>query len=174
MTFQLFLSLIPEREIISKHSKRSNTLCGVTLTSIFDLSFWDVKNTIPDMLEEGKYDEVFHKLISNKKKIKFARIEKVNNFKKFEFYMWLLDQYEAINNLERTQLNSVVDQKLINAGIKRMEVLGYFPLIDAIARDYNYTHEEVKNLSYETVFEIQLKNKIEADINKKLAEINKT
>src|SRR5690606_21489253 len=98
---------------------------------------------------------------------------KADNFKKLEFYLWILDQYKTIADLEKTQLHSSIDPKLINAGEGNLEVLNVFPLIDAIDKDYNYTHEEAKMLPYETVCEIQLKNKIENDIQNNLAELNK-
>lgn len=173
MEFNYFLTQVPEWDIVSKHSKRSNSLCGIELDNLFQLPYWELKVIIPDLIEEQKYIDVFQLILSKKKKITFAKINKQSNFKKLEFYFWMLDQYEAIVTLEKTKLKSSIDAKLINAGIKNMEVLGDFPLIDAIAKDYNYTHEEAKMLPYETVFEIQLKNKIESDIQKKLEELNK-
>src|SRR5690606_31833169 len=102
--------------------------------------------------------------------VPLSKVRKADNFKKLEFYLWILDQYKVIIDLEKTQLHSTIDPKLINAGIRKLEVLNDFLLIDAIAKDYCYTHEEAKMLPYETVFEIQLKNKIENDIQKKLNE----
>ncbi len=169
VSFEYFLSQIPHLDVVREHAKRSNKLLGIEVKDIFNLPYWTVKNTIPNLIEEGKYDEVFQIVL----KAPLAKIKKADNHNKFKFYLWLMDQYKIIIDLEKTQLHSTIDPKLINAGIKKMEVLNDFPLIDAIAKDYCYTHEEAKNLPYETIFEIQLKNKIENDIQKKLNEINK-
>lgn len=168
--FVYFLDQVPDWDIIREHSKRSNSLCGVEIDNLFDLPYWTVKNTIPNLIEEGNFDRAFCLVL---KTVPEKKIEKADNFKKLEFYLWILDQYKTIAELEKTQLHSSIDPKLINAGVRKLEVLNDFPLIDAIAKDYNYTHEEAKMLPYETVFEIQLKNKIENDIQKKLTELNK-
>lgn len=170
ISFSEFLHKIPDFDIVQKHGKRSNVLCGLTVEDLFSLPYWHLKKTIPDLIENGKFDEAFNLILPE---LELTEIQKADNFEKSYFYFWVLDQYKVIIELEQNQLRSSIDPKLVNAGIKRMDVLGDFPLIDSIAKDYNYTHEQAKMLSYETVFEIQLKSKIENDVNKKLEEQRK-
>jgi len=168
--FSEFLRRIPAYDVVEKYAERTNVLCGVQVDDLFSLPYWHVKKTIPDLIELGKYEEAFSLIVPE---LELKEIQKADNYSKASFYFWVLDQYKLIIELEKNNLKSSIDPKLINAGIKKMEVLGDFPLIDSIARDYNYTHDEAKMLPYETVFQIQLKNKIENDVNKKLEEQRK-
>ena len=170
ISFNEFLQRIPDFEIVQKHGERSNVLCGITVEDLFHLPYWHLKKTIPDLIENGKFDEAFNLILPE---LELTEIANADNFEKSYFYFWVLDQYKVIIELEQRELKSSIDPKLINAGVKKMDVLGEFPLIDSIAKDYAYTHEEAKMLPYETVFEIQLKNKIENDVNKKLEEQRK-
>lgn len=58
----------------------------------------------------------------------------------------------------------------ILAGINKFDELGEFNTIDFIARNYNYTHEQVEQLEYNLVILILYRSKIQSNFEKKLNE----
>ena len=56
------------------------------------------------------------------------------------------------------------------AGINKFDELGEFNTIDFIARNYNYTHEQVEQLEYNLVILILYRSKIQSNFEKNLYE----
>lgn len=173
MNFKNFLKSIDNLQLIKKHAGRNNTLCSIEMDDLFHVPYWSLKHTIPDLLKDEKIEEAIHAVLLSKKNITFEKIRRSSNYEKAKFFFWLLDQYEKINELERVQLTSASDPDLTAAGVSRLNVLEDFNMIDNVAKSYRYTHEEVKLLPYETIFSIQLKEKLEREINKKLSSIKR-
>jgi len=173
MTLRAFLNQIENLELVRKHSARTNELCGIEMDGLFNVPYWDLKHTIPDLLRKERIERAIHKCLVSEKNITFEKVRKSSNYEKAKFFFWMLDQFEIIGRLEQEQLRSDPDPDLTAAGVDKLNVLEDFNMIDNIAKKYSYTHEEAKYLPYDTVFSIQLKEKIEREINKKLSEIKR-
>ena len=75
--------------------------------------------------------------------------------------------------MEEQYLFSPPDSKLLQAGIKELDVLEDYNLIDTLANGDILKWKKIRKMPYSEVFNKQLKNTIEGRINKRLVEINK-
>lgn len=175
MHFNNYLkSLDDNYNIIKKLAKPRAELCGVKLEDLTDLPYITLKNTIPDLFDSQKFEEAFYLILKNyKKNITFKRVKRAKNNEKFLFMLWVKEQYKKINDLEGQYLVSHPDVKLIQAGIRELDVLGDVNTIDSLAGGDILKWEAVRQMPYSEVFNKLLKNTIEARINKRLVEINK-
>lgn len=175
MSFKKFLDNISnDYEFIKKYSKPSNELCKVIAEDLTLLSYADVKETIPNMFKEQLFEEaIFTVLRCFNKKITLRRVKKQPNNRKLLFIFWIREQYDKINAVEENYLYNPPDSKLLQAGIKELDVLGNVNTIDNLAGGDVLKWNDIRKLPYNEVFNKLLKNTIESRINKRLVEINK-
>lgn len=161
-------------KFIKKYSKRTSTLCGITLDDITDLP-WDVlKHEVPKLFETNHLENAIHLVLKHyQKNITFTNVRKAPNNKKLLFLLWLRDQYETINQVEKKYLHSQPEAKQLQAGIQQLDVLGDINIIDNLAQGDILKWHKIRKMKYSDVFNKMLKNTIEVRINKKLIEINK-
>jgi hypothetical protein len=138
---------------------------GERLGLDFDLttkSFGFVKYQLPKFFEKKDYEGIFKNC--------YGYLEK-NGVILFKKYLHILDEIERIYKLEKV-LESPPDFDLINAGIRKYDLLGVDCVTINIAELLNKSIEEVKAMSYIDVYTIQFKKKIDHDvqenINKKI------
>lgn len=168
-----YIQKIQDWDILEKHGKRLNKLCGIEVPDLFSLPYKTLKKDIPKLLVSQNLNKVLHIVLNHEKKCNFVRIVLTKKKKRIYFLLWILEQYDKINQMEKVQLKTTIDPKLINAGVRKLEVLEDFNLIDTIAKDYNYTHKDAELLPYEVIFSIQLKSKIEGDVQEKMRKNDK-
>jgi hypothetical protein len=160
--------------MIKKLARPRAGLCGVKLEDITDLPYRVLKTEVPDMFDSQKFDDAFFSILKHyKKNITFKRVKKAPNNEKLLFMLWIRAQYARINEMEGQYLTNQPDIKLMQAGIKELDVLGDINTIDSLAGGDILKWESIRDLPYSEVFNKLLKNTIEARINKKLVEINK-
>jgi hypothetical protein len=138
------------------------------IESIIHLPLVDIKKNIPDLMQEGKYDEVISKVLSEDVKVTLKRKE----LDRFRILVWIEKQYEEINNREKLALERPPDFKMIASGIKKLDDFGYINTVDMLAGGDVTKWSEIEQLPYEVCFTKQYKTTIENDIQKKLLEIN--
>lgn len=170
-SFERFLSKIGSFDLLHKHAKRWQEICGVRFDDLIFVPYWKLKHEIPDLLNSGKNEEAIFEIVKCKKKsITLAKIRKYNHYKKLRFILWVQDEYKRIGELENQYLSSPPSSKMIRAGIKDLDVLGDFNLIDGLVEKYGvYTHKEIKEMPYSDIFDIQLRATIQRRIDKKYA-----
>lgn len=175
MHFNRYLKQIDESyNFIKKFANPRNKICGVVIDDLTFLPYKILKKTIPELFQEQKFDEAIHLILKHyKKNITFIRVKFERNNIKLLFVLWVKQQYKMINETEAKYLYSPPDHKLLQAGIRELDILGDINTIDALADGRVLDWDKVENLNYETVFNKLLKNTIESRINKKLVEINK-
>ena len=175
MRFNNYLkSLDNDYAFIKKFAKPRNKICGVTIDDLTFLPYKILKKKIPELFEEQKFEEAIHLILKHyKKNITFIRVKIESNKNKFLFILWIHKQFKMINDTEARYLVSPPDMKLLQAGIKELDILGDINTIDALAEGNVLNWEKVEMLPYERVFNKLLKNTNEARVNKKLVEINK-
>lgn len=177
VSFKKYLnSISKDYEFIKKYANLKGELCGITLESIIDLPYKVLKKDIPNLFNDSKFDEAIHLILSSyNKKITIKKVIKQKNEKKLIFLLWVKKQYEAIEEMEQNYLSNQPDVKLLQAGIKDLDVLGDFVNINNLVKQWNgaYTHEEVESLKYSFIFDAMLENTIMSRVNKNLVEINK-
>ena len=175
MRFDSYLKTLDVKyNFIKKFAKPCNKICGLTIDDLTFLPYKILKKEVPNLFEEGKFDEAIHLILKHyKKNITFIRVKLEKNNIKLLFILWVKKQYELINETESKYLFNPPDMKLLQAGIRELDILGDINTIDALAEGDVLKWKEIESLPYETVFNKLLKNTIEARINKKLVEINK-
>lgn len=172
MSFSEYLNSIDEDYLfIKKYSKPVGELCGIKLEDITHLPYKNIKETIPNLFENSQFEEAIELVLN--KKVSLNKIKKQKNSKKLLFLFWIRKQYERINEIEEQYLFSPPDSKLMQAGIKELDVLGNLNTIDNLAGGDILKWNKIESLSYDMIFNKMLKNTIESRINKKLVEINK-
>ena len=172
MYFNEFLSQIPDFESVMKFAEKRDGLLNIELKHISTAPYKVVKEIVPNLIKEGKYEKAMFNLLKVKnKKITFVKIRKADNYDKAKFLFWIITQLREISELEQQQLSSRSDPEWINAGIGKLDVLGDFNTIDGLALSYpQYTHKDIEWLPYELVFSMLLRAKILRDVEKKRIE----
>lgn len=192
MKFNTFLNRIPSVDLVLKKAKRSNKIINFEFEDLFWMPFKSIIIDIPQLLNKQQFDELFYYIILHKckydednalifhkkslhknKKPTFVEIRREDNYKKFAFLCWIFDEFDKINRLEKAYLSSPPNAKLKKAGIDELNKLGHSVIINLIAEKYNYTHDEVLNLSYDLIFRIQLHDKINNEIDERYRELIK-
>lgn len=176
MNFNKFVEIAnKDYDFLQKFCKRTQKIKGVFFDDLAFLPYKDLKHTIPELVNKQEFEGVIHLIIKHKKKnITFKSIKRIDNHIKFSFILWILDQYKFIAELEQYYLSTPPDAKLVNAGIRDLDILGDKVLIDNLVKEWKvYTHEQVENMPYSFIFNKQLQNTIENRISKKLSEQTK-
>lgn len=175
VSFKKYLnSISKDYEFIKKYSKASNKLCNTTIESLTLLPYSVVKEEIPNLFSEQLFEESIHLVLKHfNNKITLRKVRKQPNNKKLLFILWIRQEYDGINKLEENYLYNPPDSKLLQAGIKELDVLGNVNVIDTLACGDVLKWEKIRKLPYNIVFDKLLKNTIESRINKRLVEINK-
>lgn len=175
MNFKTYLNKINDQyDFIKKHSKPLNSVCGFYIEDLTFLPYNVIKKDIPEHFKNQEFEKVIFLILYNiDKKIKFTKVKKEKNNIKLLFIFWVREQYEKINKLEETHLYNPPDSKLLQAGIKDLDILGDINTIDSLANGNVLDWHKIGLLPYSTIFNKLLKNTIEARINKNLIEINK-
>lgn len=175
MHFNKYLKRIDKHyDFIKKFARPRNKICGVTIDDLTFLPYKILKKEVPNLFEQQKFEEAIHLILKHyKKNVTFIQIKLLKNNAKYLFLLWIKEQYRLINETEAKYLFNPPDHKLLQAGIKELDILGDINTIDALAEGRVLDWEKIELLPYERVFNKLLKNTIEARINKKLVEINK-
>lgn len=184
------LKIQDDYDFIKKFAKRRNGICGVQMDDLTDLPYQTLKHDIPDLFKKGEFEKAMHLILKHygknvtfggvvlfryvRNRILMIRVKKAKNNHKLCFLLWIKEQYERINKTEEKFLYSPPDAKLLQAGIRELDILEDYNLIDTLAQGDILKWKKIRKMPYSEVFNKQLKNTIEGRINKRLVEINKT
>lgn len=143
--------------------KGHNILHNKKAVDIRELPFKDVQ-FIKDSLNEPNEANMLEviKIVFNFKDFKNLRL-----YEFYRAYNYIIEQIKDILEKEKI-LQSEPDNRLISAGIEKMNIFGPLNIIDDIARRYSQPPMEVENWSYNWIFSLSLKIKIENDIQRAL------
>ena len=153
-----------EATIYSK-VKGDKSFEGVDAKEVFHLKFNEVE----------KIKDAFNNLTDDNINFIFKTIwgKEINHNKvrALEFYRafnYVVKEVEDIYKLEE-KLGRKPNQKLINAGIKKMSIFGSLNLIDDVAQKYHFRPKDVEEWNYSEVYWYALKIKTENEIQKNLS-----
>jgi len=161
-------------DFIKKFAKRRNGICGVAMDDITELPYQTLKHDIPDLFKKGEFEKAMYLILKHYgKNVTFGKVKRTKDTQKLCFLLWIKEQYEKINKMEEQFLYSPPDAKLLQAGIRELDILEDYNLIDTLAHGDILKWKKIRKMPYSEVFNKQLKNTIEGRINKRLVEINK-
>ena len=169
MTFNQYLLRLPNPEFIKKYGKRTNGLAGRRLDDLTEFPYQYIKHDLPALLDKQQFDKAFKQLL----KIPSWRYRFVRNKHKLQFLLWINDQYKLLSQLEQQYLSTTPKADWIAAGIRKLDSMGDFPLIHAIAQNNPLQHNAIRQLPYSTIFDIQYYNRLTQEINDAYTEIQR-
>lgn len=161
---------IPAKDFkkLLKYGTRSDTMGKYKAKELIYYPYRFVKETLPDYLSNGKFEEILTYLF------KISKPSKIKPQKCLPLILWLYDGLKRIGEIEKEFLSSTPEPDMVNAGIETLNELGEFNTIDMLVKEWGvYTHEQIWEMPYEKIFEKQRKMKLENDIQKNLLRIQK-
>lgn len=161
---------IPPKDFkkLLKYGTRSDTIGKLKAKELIYYPYRFVKETLPDHLSNGKFEEILIYLF------KISKPSKIKPQKCLPLVLWLYDGLKRIVEIEKEFLSSTPEPDMVNAGIETLNELGEFNTIDMLVKEWGvYTHEQIWEMPYEKIFEKQRKMKLENDIQKNLLRIQK-
>jgi hypothetical protein len=175
-SFMAYLSQFTESEfnVLLKNAKRVSCIFDIDFENIVYLSYETVKNVIPSMLKNADFENLIKFLLNEKGKlVTLAEINGYDYVKLLSFIFWIKDEIEAVYRLESEYLSSTPDNDMVSAGIRELDSLGDFILIDNFVKQWggHYSHKEIRQMPYHFIFDAQLSNKKQGDFNKRYSEI---
>lgn len=121
----------------------------------------DLPSYITDMDFESIVFELFNKRTKNIKKV-------------VPLILWLYDELQKVKTLEENYLSTPPDADMVMAGVDSLNELGEYATVDMLVKDWGiYTHKEVYDMPYHEVFNKLRLMKLQGDIQRKLANIQK-
>lgn len=165
MDFKTYMETV-DYPFLKKFAKRSGTLGDARIENLSGLPWWTVKEIIPAMFNSEQWEEAMAEILSRD----LNWVKKRKNKEKFLFLLWIKDQYDQINDLERTYHYIPPNPKMVAAGVRNLDVLGNLNTLDLLAQGDILKWDLVKKMTYGDVFDKLLKITIEHAINLKMKE----
>ena len=140
---------------------------------IFDQEFGKLiqfKNHIKKKFEITK----IHEAVSIYIPLNLEQLYDCNFFDLYGVYINLIKQYTNIQEREAKALKYTPDAIQVMAGLNNFAEFGDFNTVDMIAKEYNYTHEQVENLEYSLIFLILRKKAVTDAFEKSYAHLKRT
>lgn len=157
------------QNLIFEYGVRSSVICGYDFEDLTLFSFRYVKETIPNLMEQNNVLEIVKEGLKEKgKKFTEATDEELG-----AFYLWIVDEIKRIAELERDTLYRPTKPEHIAAGIENLNIFEGFNVVDALMEKYGWKEGYVWGKRYDKIYRIQLRGRMIADFNEKLAEIEK-
>lgn len=179
LTFNQDLATLTETQfkLILNSGVRSSKIFNIEFESLILLSYGFVKIELVELLKSGDFSKIIQ--LALKEKGKEVTIEEVDNYSHndlLSFILWLKDELDSIARLEREYLSSPPDADMINAGVKELDELGEFNVIDGLVIQWQgaYTHDEVSKMPYHFIFDKLRKTTLETKISKNLNKIQQS
>lgn len=161
-----------EFDFIIKNGVREDSILGYKASQLIYLPFSFVKSALPSLADKNDFTGLILKYLNLCGHNVFEyEIEKAHIKEAFKFICWIFDEYNAINRLEKEYLTGDPDFVLLAAGVNRLNQFGDFNIIDCLAGGDILKHDLIKAMPYNILFDKQLKNKIDGEIQKKYQEI---
>lgn len=170
-----------------EHGKRldidKQKFLGQKVVSLIFFPYGLVKSKIPSNLASGDIEQIILDCLFYKKtfynKIKLFIFKGLGLHKRIKvqkampFILWIYDELKVISQIEE-HLSSPPKAEMLAAGIDSLNELGVYVTIDMLVKDWGvYTHDQVEEMEYHKIFDKLMLMKKQADIQEKLAEMQK-
>ena len=158
-----------ELQMMMRYGQASNTVGGFTSKAFIELPYAMVKRDIPELLKSDKVYEAIQ-LIMEHQHPDFD-IEAVSGNEVVSFLIWIKENTERLQRAEQIHLSSDPEPEMLAAGVMRLDEFGIDPTLEKIARDWNYTPEQIAEFPYHKIYRKIKLDKINGEINKKYNKI---
>lgn len=159
-------------DFLKNNIKRSSVLLGFDFEPFTHFSFGFVKEDSIDLVNRLDVDGLIKLAFQDRtKQLVFdSDLESIDK-QGLSFLFWVIDMLEKIDSLEKHNLSSEPDPKMLQAGISEMSEFGVLNTIDALAGGDMLKWDEVRAKPYHYCFNKQLMNLKHAKIAKRLSKI---
>lgn len=157
-------------EFLLKNGKRSSVLNYFNFESLCYNSYKFVKETAPELIKVGNFEKlIFECFIDRKINIFENDIQYFDFNKCLSFVFWIVDELKYWQEMEKLHLSSEPDFEMLASGINELNIFGDLNLIDMLAGGDIMKWEQIRLISYQTIFDKQLKTVKEAKFQKEYA-----
>lgn len=173
-TFSQFLYTLPvdDFKFIKANAVRTNRIFDTTVKDLKDLSFELVKIKIPDYLQHAQAEKMIIDILKEAgREVTLEELNAYNPKQLLYFTLWVMDALEEINEMEMTNLQSFPEPDMVNAGINELNQFGILNTIDSLAKGDILKWDLVVKKPYYDVFTKLLKDKKEAEFNKRYTKL---
>lgn len=154
-----------------KYGKPSDTIGPYKSKAFIELPYGVVKKDLPILQKQDLIQDSIELILN----CQFDNVDlsNVTGNEFLQFLLWIKDQQEFINNIEKNNLSSIPKAELMAAGIQRLDEFGSYVTIDSLASGDILKHEQIEKLPYYKVYEKLKLDKIQREIEEVYAEIIK-
>ena len=176
MSFNHTLSQISESDLlfIIANGKRTSVVDGYDFKDATLFSYKFIKETIPNLIKSANFEKLIAScFIDRGIGYHDNEVKHLDHKKLLSFILWIKDELESINKLEKHYLSGEPDIDMIASGIKDLDQFGNINTIDQLSGGDVTKWKETESLPYHIIFDKLYKTKIENDIQRKLGNIMK-
>lgn len=162
--------------------QKSNKIQGIELIELSELPYLFIKedliediNEIDSATEESfikSLAHIIHKVIqANGHDISLKKIESTSADVILSVFYWIYDQLNVLLELEKTNLQSIPDPVMLQAGIHRLNPLGEMVTLMNLTKDDYKKAKELGQMAYHEIHWLMVYQNIKSDIEKKANQI---
>ena len=157
-----------------KYIKERNKLFGFKRKDISMLKFLFVKEELPKLLNNNKYNEI----ILNTIDFRYSVVLKVllvtlSKYKKLEYCIGVKNAFEKQMDLEKRILSKPPTAEQVDAGIQRLDIFGSQGILRGLVDNNPIEFENVKKYTYGQIFDTLLYSRLTNDYLDKLKDNDK-
>lgn len=154
-----------------KYGKPSDTIGPYKSKAFIELPYGVVKKDLPLLQKQDLIQDCIELILN----CQFDNVDifKVSGNEFLQFILWINEQQEFINTIEKNNLSSIPKAELMAAGIQRLDEFGSYVTIDTLASGDILKHEKIEKLPYYKVYEKLKLDKIQREIEEAYIEIIK-
>lgn len=155
--------------LMLKFGKSSNRIGKYESKPFIELPYGLIKKDLPGLQKMELILETIELIMQNQ--FPEFDIKKADGNEVISFLLWIKEQQEFIKNIEEQNLQSDPEPEMLAAGINRLNEFGIAPVVEKIAKDWNYTPEEIEEKPYFKIYEKMKLDKVQGEINKNYQKI---
>lgn len=155
--------------LMLKFGKSSNRIGKYESKPFIELPYGLIKKDLPAYQKQELIGESIELIMQNQ--FPDFEIKKTSGNDVIGFLLWIKEQQEFIKNIEEANLQSDPEPEMLAAGIHKLNEFGIAPMMEKIAKDWNYTPEQVEQTEYFKIYEKMKLDKVQGEINKNYQKI---
>ncbi len=155
--------------LMLKYGKANNKIGKYVSKKFIELPYGLVRKDLPNYHKQELLEESIELIM--KAQFDDFDINKASGNEIVSFLLWIKEQIEFIKTVEENNLQSDPEPEMLAAGIHRLNEFGIATTVEKIAKDWNYTPEQVEQTPYFKIYEKMKMDKIQSEINKNYQKI---
>ena len=155
--------------LMLKFGKSSNRIGKYESKPFIELPYGLIKKDLPAYQKQELIGESIELIMQNQ--FPDFEIKKTSGNDVIGFLLWIKEQQLFIKNIEEANLQTDPEPEMLAAGIHRLNEFGIAPMMEKIAKDWNYTPEQVEKMPYFKIYEKMKLDKVQGEINKNYQKI---